>query len=403
MAGDQIRATTLTVLAVCLAAAAMFAAGLSSDGSESRPKSIQVHPPQATIQVGQTVQLAAVLLDDDGKEIPGETFRWWSPAQSVATVDSTGTVAGVGAGQVTVSAFTTDRSVSGFADVTVRSAGAAAPDIPAPDVEAESPIPTRGEEADPATTAGIEPARRLQAVGAGPNAPPDFSFIVDRPFSTYDENGWVDRRHGGAQHVADGTARITYRTGFVGGSAPGASWFLMPGSGNGYETVYLSFTYLLSSDWQGHPSEMNKIWFFAGGQRTFATVKALGGPGATGFKIQVTAKQTAKPLRGQKYRNINPNRGGPMLRRGQPAAVEMVVKINSAPEAFDGELHVWVDGVRTHEYAPARGNGIRWWDGGPRQASRIDELKWAPVWGGTGSTVSATMYAEMSNLYVSGR
>ena len=403
MAGFQIRATTLTVLAVCLAAAAMFAAGLASEGSDTPPRSIEVRPSQTTISVGQTVQLAAVLLDEQGNEVPGQTFRWWSPDRNVVTVDSTGMVAAAGPGTVAVAAFTTDRRVSGFSDVTVHALDVPTTGAPAAGVPAESQSSIPGAATVPAVAAESAPNGRSQPAGAGANEPPDFSFIVDRPFRAYDENGWVDRHHGGAQQVSDGAARITYRMGFVGGAAPGASWTRFPNSGNGYEAVYVAFTYLLSSNWQGHPSHMNKIWFFSGERRTFATVKANGGPGATGFRIQVTAKQTPYPLGNRKSRNIDPNRGGPLLRRGQPAVVEMVVKINSAPDAFDGELHVWVDGVRTHEYTPARGNGIKWWDGGPRQASRIDGLKWAPVWGGTGSAVSATMYAEMSNLYLSGR
>jgi len=131
-------------------------------------------------------------------------------------------------------------------------------------------------------------------------------------------------------------------------------------------------------------------------------MKALGGPGEGTFPIQLTSKKTANAVSGR-GRNINPNLSGPRLNRGHRSLVEIVIKMNSSENVFDGELHAWVDGVKTHEYQPSRGNGIKWWDGGPKQAKRINGLKWAPVWGGTGSSVSTTMYSELSHIYVSGR
>ena len=57
--------------------------------------------------VGDTVDLSARVLDDEGEEVAGTTVRWSSSNTAVATVDSSGVMTAVGEGTVTLTATAT--------------------------------------------------------------------------------------------------------------------------------------------------------------------------------------------------------------------------------------------------------------------------------------------------------
>ena len=80
--------------------------------------SVTVAPATATVQVGQTVPLAATTKDANGNVLTGRAVTWTSGAPSVATVSGTGVVTGVAAGgPVTITA--TSEGQSGTAAITV--------------------------------------------------------------------------------------------------------------------------------------------------------------------------------------------------------------------------------------------------------------------------------------------
>jgi hypothetical protein len=371
---------------------------------------VRVVPAAATIAVGDSLRLNATLLDDDGEEVRGQRFTWWSPDRRVAEVNDGGLVVAMRAGSVTIAAITEDRSQSGFADITVvaenRAGRASADENAGPGGVAASA--DRNPEPEPGVDAAsgasrVEPAGTAN-VGPGPNEPPGFVEQVQRTFDAYDENGWRDRHHGGNQAISNGVMRITYPAGFVGGSSPGSSSVYFGRDVDGFRSVYVAHDLLLSYNWQGHGSEQNKIWFFNApdGNRTILTVKAHGGPGASEFTLVPTVKQTKDPVQGRgRGANLYPNLGGPKIHRGQRQSIEILVTMNSAPGVRDGELHIWIDGAKTHEYTPQRGNGINWYDDG--DGSRIGQLKWTPVWGGIGGRVQSVMFMEMGSVYVSAR
>ena len=62
--------------------------------------------------VGDTVDLSARVLDDEGEEVTGTTVRWSSSNTAVATVDSSGVMTAVGEGTVTLTATATVSSSS---------------------------------------------------------------------------------------------------------------------------------------------------------------------------------------------------------------------------------------------------------------------------------------------------
>src|SRR5213083_1702812 len=79
--------------------------------------SVAVSPASASVQVGQTVQLAATPRDANGNPLSGRTITWASGSTAVATVSASGFVTGVAAGSVTITA--TSEGQSGTATITV--------------------------------------------------------------------------------------------------------------------------------------------------------------------------------------------------------------------------------------------------------------------------------------------
>ena len=68
---------------------------------------VDVEDDQKYAPVGDTVELSARVLDDEGEEITGATVSWSSSDTGVATVDSSGVMTAVGTGWVTLTATAT--------------------------------------------------------------------------------------------------------------------------------------------------------------------------------------------------------------------------------------------------------------------------------------------------------
>ena len=79
--------------------------------------SVEVLPSAETIAVGAPLQLAAEAFDADGQAVAGAEFSWESSQTSVATVDASGLVTGVGEGTATITA--SSGSAQGTATITV--------------------------------------------------------------------------------------------------------------------------------------------------------------------------------------------------------------------------------------------------------------------------------------------
>ena len=85
---------------------------------EPVPTTITISPAEATLQsLGETVQLTATVLDQNGQVMTGVTVNWTSSNASVATVSSGGLVTGMDNGAASVQALA--GAAMGTADVTV--------------------------------------------------------------------------------------------------------------------------------------------------------------------------------------------------------------------------------------------------------------------------------------------
>ena len=100
-----------------ISAAAGSASGSAEVTVTQLVTSVQVSPSAATLALGETLQLEAEGLDENGVEVEGAEFVWESSDAAIAAADSTGLVTGVGAGTATVAATAGDGQ--GSAEITV--------------------------------------------------------------------------------------------------------------------------------------------------------------------------------------------------------------------------------------------------------------------------------------------
>ncbi len=84
------------------------------------PQSITIEPTTATLMaIGETVQLNATVLDQNGQPIEDAVVSWESDNESVSTVDTKGLVTAVGDGSATITARSGNVSVSIPVSVTI--------------------------------------------------------------------------------------------------------------------------------------------------------------------------------------------------------------------------------------------------------------------------------------------
>ena len=79
--------------------------------------SVVVSPAADTVELGDTVRLAAEAFDENGHRVEGAEFRWSSSDVSVASVEGAGLVTGVAEGTATITAEA--GSAGGMAEITV--------------------------------------------------------------------------------------------------------------------------------------------------------------------------------------------------------------------------------------------------------------------------------------------
>jgi uncharacterized protein YjdB len=110
--------TAATTGSTTITATSEGKSGTASVAVSSVPvASVSVAPATASLPVGQTVQLTATPKDASGNPLAGRVVTWASSNTALATVSSSGLVAGVAAGSATITA--TSEGQSGSSTVTV--------------------------------------------------------------------------------------------------------------------------------------------------------------------------------------------------------------------------------------------------------------------------------------------
>src|SRR5213076_3051662 len=97
---------------------------------------VDVTPPSASVQAGQTVQLTATPKDANGAPLSGRTVTWSSSNTSVAAVSNSGLVSGVTPGSATITA--TSEGKSGTSSVTVTNVPVATVEVTPPSASVQA-------------------------------------------------------------------------------------------------------------------------------------------------------------------------------------------------------------------------------------------------------------------------
>jgi uncharacterized protein YjdB len=320
--------------------------------------SVSVAPSTSTISVGATVQLSATTRDANNNVLTGRVVSWSSANNNIASVNSaSGLVTAVAAGTTQITA--TSEGKTGNSSVTVQ----AAPPPPPP---------------------------------GSSNEPAGMTLITERAFNSKTEDSKWDNYNSGPLTIESdptapvspsGVIRSTLPAGFQAGYSNGSTGLQF----SGFSTLYISYWAKYSTNWQGQQADINK--------QAYAWVDEGGGDGKFVMEASGVGSGTMRPRPilqsmivgdGHKDPNLLPNQE---IVRGQWFHIEIVLRGNTAGNA-DGSFDLWQDGQHCTSYS-----GLQWTNGATKWF--IFELQ--PIWGGTGGTVSNTMWIQWDHVYLSGK
>jgi hypothetical protein len=338
--------------------------------------SITVSLGSSSLTVGQTTAATSTLRDLLGLVLTGRIVTWSSSNTAVATVNSSGTVTAVGAGTASIRA--TSEGITGQATLTVTS-----PTTPPP--------------------------------SGGSNEPSGMALLSDHAFnclnpSSCEPDWWRQEGVAGTLTLAtDATAprsagsvyQQMFTSALPGGSSPGSVGKYLNGA-NRKQVLYTAYWMKLSSNWVGHPTGVNKNMFFPvdAYNRIYTMLQGTGSGslrpaiGLQGLPQAYYSPNDGWPVTATSV-NLYPNVGTVNIVRGQWHKYEVVFDAGTAGVA-NGSVQMWVDGVKVMNYT-----GIMF--AAPGGSARWEAVSWAPIWGGSGGTITSPFYAQLDHLYISGK
>ncbi len=227
-----------------------------------------------------------------------------------------------------------------------------------------------------------------------PNEPPGFVAVNDWGFDTLNGGGW-HAEPGDSGIAIDSTAPVSagtvyeqrYSKGFVGGSSPSNLWTTFSPT----PELYLGFYWKASSDWEGHPTGVNKIIFVSTDHSNPIIITMCG-------QTQFTACLG--------YQNVGIDNGelagfpgvtgtiqlysGVKLVPGNWYRLELHVKRSRTTTSKDGVFQLWVNGqsaidVRTMNF----------------EEDNFSSIPIVPVWGGVGGVKSRPGYFRYDHIRIS--
>jgi hypothetical protein len=184
--------------------------------------------------------------------------------------------------------------------------------------------------------------------------------------------------------------QILYPAGFAGGGEPVNVYTVLSPQ---YRTLYLGIWLKMSSNWQGHPTLVNKmIHLFTGGSNH--VVPTIWGSGNGMLQAGVLLQGVVTDGTGKSASNLYPNLGPTgEIHRGQWHHLEYVFIGNTSGTA-NASAEWWLDGVKVGSYT-----NMQYVSGN----SAWEQLSWSPTWGGLGSTVTSAMTMSFDHIRVSGK
>ena len=422
-------------MAMCLLTLACAGGQVDSEAQVASVGFIAVIPGSATLAVGDSLQVEAIVLGPAGDTIRDPAVQWRSANSSIATVSDAGFVKAVAPGLAGVTAEMGGRA--GTARIVVTPAGPAprvvaqvppaenpapartTPPSPPPDQPAQRAQPDRGQErGDGGGAAGRVPtseeaSRRRMDGSAHPNEPEGFRPLADRAFLTKaradDDRGDKNCRGGsecwdgleyryrnfsivedpGAPFSCCTIARMLYRAGHRSGTAPATvqtQAFRPP-----VEELYVSIRARLSPNWFGNQSNTNKMFFLGIGRNANNIFLSAEGSGRGSLQPQIRLQGVP-----DERTRLRPNLAQATLTRGRWQHWEFYFKMNT-PGAPNGIAKMWLDGepitdVRNVMFRGPAESAARWWI-----------FHWSPTYGGGGAPPPDDQWLDFDHVYVSGR
>jgi hypothetical protein len=254
-------------------------------------------------------------------------------------------------------------------------------------------------------------SRPLRDVGVNTsNEPAGMTTVTERFFTGLDELGWQDRDTDlGAGRLAfvddqpdftrsDSAARARYNTSTDGGNAP----VLMERGFTGKGTLYLDFDWKVSSNYFGHSSGVNKIWFITAGSSASAPIVVSATGDSTGPLILQVRLQACPPNIGGNNASGAQSISIRNVVRDSVYRVEIVAIMNTYDSA-NGTLQVWVNGT---QHVNRTNMAYKGTDGSSEVGlnAKFNTVKFNNTWGGTGGTYPAAYspaYMWVSYAYIS--
>jgi hypothetical protein len=185
--------------------------------------------------------------------------------------------------------------------------------------------------------------------------------------------------------------RSTYREGQIsGGSVGNRGAESFPPQ----EVLYVYLTWKISTNWQGHPSSVNKQFYIGtanpigAGWDTYFNARGIDDGPLRIFVYEQGSPTGNNPIHA-------PNVGDATLNRGQWYELEFLFTANT-PGIRDGRVEVWKDGVKVMDQ---RTFGVVDEGEGPG----FKGFAWAPIWGGAQDITEAEMYLWLDHVYISGK
>jgi hypothetical protein len=294
------------------------------------------------------------------------------------------------------------------------------------DVPYVAPVPPAGDigtpppPGDPVPIGGGGP---VPTAGQYPNLPSGMERVVETSFTSDTmEKGsasggtWLDPDDANTAYATVSGATVldtTFPTGLPRGQAPTTTRFwdrldLGSTSGTRYRQVYCSLRFTLpGADFQCQ-EEITKFVYFGYGNTSNDNDSFFGLAGnddptpRSAFRF-VALISPCDNLDGGSLR-FNANRTtSSLVTCGPEHQVEVYQHVGTVDQ-HDGTFKLWVDGILTHEYSPATGNGVKYLDSRHDFTQGIFNAQWTPVWGGNTGIAARTRtdHILLNHLYVAG-
>ena len=212
---------------------------------------------------------------------------------------------------------------------------------------------------------------------------------TDRALDALTGRGWaINNANKLATIVADPAAPLTaqnigqwrYPLGFPGGSAPATMYYRLPSL---FTEGFVGVWWKPSNPWQGHSSNVNKIYFLLGGV-CGNLIPVMYGPTGGPYQLRVA------PEWGSHWSWLTPNANAIPIALGTWHKIELYFKYNTPGEA-NGIVRWWMDGTLIGDYAnvsfPPSGC--------------FAEFQFSPTWGGVGDVKRETDYFWFAHAYIS--